>query len=391
LRIRAEDVGRALIEPDFTTRPITDVLAPVASNLAYAATAALAMAILIWCRPRSVALLGGVAAVVVAVDVVSVGSGLIPVSEAELFKYRPPALRFLGAAPAVRVYSFDYFEPAVSERLLGHSGYLLKIPRDRWPVQWADAAALRASLYPSLLSHWGIQDGFRIDWLGLYPPHMTALVSLTRRAMLTPAFHRLLRVGAITHVVALHQEGLEDLVLVATVPSLFVEDVHVFKVPDALPPAYVVAGARVASDAQAGRLLVDPAFDPRREVALAAGTPREPPASFDGDARIVEWRPDRVVVEANASAPAYAVLVEAYDPSWHATVDGARAEIVRANIGFRAVPVGPGHHRIVFTYRPRAAVIGLALSLATIAAIVAVVRRDRRPAKAGAPAPAEPG
>jgi hypothetical protein len=244
-------------------------------------------------------------------------------------------------------------------------------------VPWADAAALRASLYPSLLSHWGIQDGFRIDWLGLYPPHMTALVSLTRRAMLSPGFHRLLRIGAITHVVALHQEGLEDVTPIADVPSLFVEDVHVFGVPDALPQAYVVGGARVVGDREAGSVLLDPSFDPRREIVLTAGTPSAPPPSFVGEARIVEWQPNRVVVDAHLSEPGYAVLVEAYDPSWRATVDGVRAEVVRANVGFRAVGLAPGAHHIVFTYRPRAAVIGLALSVAALAASAFALRREK--------------
>jgi hypothetical protein len=314
----------------------------------------------------------------IGADLVLAHARLTPVADRELFTFRPPALAHLPTAPAGRVFSFDYFEPGVAERYLGHSGYLLKVPRQQWPVPWADAAALRSGLYPSLLSYWRVQDGYRIDWLGLYPPHMTALVAWSRRAALTPAFHRLLRIGAVTHVVALHQEGLEDLVPVAREPSLFLEDVHVFRVPDALPQAYAVGAARVADDANAARVLLDPAFDPAREIVLAAGTPGPPATSFEGDARILEWRPDRVALEARLSAPGYVVLVEAYDPSWRATVDGRPAEVRRANVGFRAVAAEAGTHRVVFTYRPRAALAGLAVSLVTLAAIGLVLARRSR-------------
>ncbi len=380
------DVGEVLIEPEFTVRAPADVLRPVAASLSVAAAAATAMAVLAWRRPRSTALAAALAALVVGGDLVAASSGLTPVSEAELFTARPPALGHLPPGPGTRVFSFDYFEGGQAERFLGHHGYLLKVPREQWPVPWAEAAALRFGLYPSVLAFWRIQDGFRLDSVGLSPPPMRALYAWSRRALLTPAFRRLLQVGAVTHVVALHREGLEDLTEVADVPSLFLEDVHLFAVPDALPQAYVVGGSRIATDAEAGRLLVDPSFDPRREVVLAAGTPGAPAPSFSGRARITQWRPDRVTVEAQLSAPGYVVLVEAHDPGWRATVDGRPAEVARANVGFRAVAAGTGTHQVVFTYRPRAAVIGLGVSVATLAAC-ALALAGRRPVSA---APAEP-
>jgi membrane protein YfhO len=386
--VHAREVGEALLAAEFTHRTLAEEIAPVGARLLAAGAFALAIAGLAWRRPRAAALAGTLAAAVVAGDLLSANARLIPVADPELFTFRPPALRHLGTAPDTRVYSFDYFEPLQAERYLGHPGYLLKVPRQQWPVPWADAAALRAGLYPSLLAYWRVQDGFRIDPVGLYPPHMTALVAALRRAALTPAFHRLLQIGAVTHVVALHREGLEDLVPVGTEPSLFLEDVHVFQVPDALPRAYVVDGAHVAADADAARLLLDASFDLRREIVLAAGSPVERQPTFAGEARIVEWLPDRVVVEARLSGPGYVVLVEAHDPSWRATVDGQRTEVLRANVGFRAVAAPAGNHRIVFAYRPRAALIGLAVSMATLALCAVVLARSRRAARAPAALPA---
>ena len=43
-----------------------------------------------------------------------------------------------------------------------------------------------------------------------------------------------------------------------------------------------------------------------------------------------------------------AVLRDAYHPAWQATVKGQPAEVVRANIGFKAVRVGKDESEVVF-------------------------------------------
>jgi uncharacterized membrane protein YfhO len=87
-----------------------------------------------------------------------------------------------------------------------------------------------------------------------------------------------------------------------------------------------------------------------------------------------------VTVEARLSAPGHVVLVEGFDPAWRATVDGKRAEVLRANLGFRAVAAPAGDHRIVFTYRPMSALVGLATSMAAMIACTAILWRTRRTA-----------
>jgi membrane protein YfhO len=375
---RAEAIGEALFSPELTDRPFPQILGPVRLSLLATAIAVTALAALAWWGPRGRAFLGPLAAVLVGGDLVLAHTRLSPVSDKELFTFRPPALAYLAPPAGGRVYSFDYSEPGRTERYPGHPGYFMKVPRDKWPVPWADAAALRAGLYPSVLPQWRVQDGFRIDWLGLYPPHMTALIALSRRSELTPAFLKMMQLGAVTHVVSLHKVGLENLTPVADVPNLFTEDLHVFRVPDPLPPAYVVDGVRVATDAEAAPLLIDPSFDPRREIVVPAGRPAPPTPGFAGSARIVEWRPNRVSVEAELSAPGYVVLVESYDPSWEATIDGGPAIVLRANVGFRAVAVPEGTHRVVLRYRPRAAMVGLAVTLATLGAVATIGTRRRR-------------
>ena len=49
-----------------------------------------------------------------------------------------------------------------------------------------------------------------------------------------------------------------------------------------------------------------------------------------------------------ADEPGWLYCADAYHPAWKATVKGQPAEVVRANIGFKAVRVGEGESEVVF-------------------------------------------
>ncbi|HET6899644.1 MAG TPA: hypothetical protein VFK70_14910, partial [Vicinamibacteria bacterium] len=197
----------------------------------------------------------------------------------------------------------------------------------------------------------------------------------------TPAFPRLLALSGISYVIALHDLTPAGFTLLGSAPGR-PEAVRTFGVPDTLPRAFVAGGVRVAQGQAAFLQLVDPTFDPRREVVLGAGAPA--PAADAGAVRIVDPGFDHVVLEADMARPGHVVLLESWAPEWRATVDGADAPILAANIVFRAVPVGPGRHRIEMRYRPLAPAVGMGLSLATVAGLTLAAARAwrRRPGDA---------
>ena len=172
-----------------------------------------------------------------------------------------------------------------------------------------------------------------------------------------------------THVIALDEIGFRDLALLQTMPGPFREPIRVYRVPDPLPPTYVVSSARLAADDAALAALVDPGVDLRREVILEPGANAESPSggeggtSAAGSSRIVEEAPDRVVIDADLSRPGYVVLSDAYDGGWRVHLDGRPATLLRANVGFRAVAVPAGHHRLEQVYRPPSILIGSVISL----------------------------
>jgi hypothetical protein len=101
-----------------------------------------------------------------------------------------------------------------------------------------------------------------------------------------------------------------------------------------------------------------PDFDPRRTVLLEAEAGIEPPAQRQpGEcprpiARLTHYENTVIEIDADSICGGHVVLNDVWHPWWTATVDGEPAEILKANVIFRAVEVKPGRHHIRFEFRP---------------------------------------
>ena len=180
---------------------------------------------------------------------------------------------------------------------------------------------------------------------------------------------------------ARHLSGLEGFELVATYPGLFSDPIRVYRVPDPLPRTYAVSGVRVAEGVGALELLLDTSFEPRRELILSGAGVESLPVkeTFSGTSRILDYAPDQVRIEARLNQPGYLVLVDGYDPGWSATVDGKPAEVLRANLAFRAVELPAGSHLVVLSYWPRSLSLGLIISAIALLAGLGILLRTPRP------------
>jgi hypothetical protein len=241
-----------------------------------------------------------------------------------------------------------------------------------WPYPATVALAQRLALFPPVTGAWGIFGSFDHDTPGLAPRALADLYDLLLLVEGSPAHLRLLQLGAVADVVALHADGWPGLLPVATGDALLNEPVRVLQVPDPLPRAYAVSGVRVADDGNALRVLLDAGFDPRREIVLPSGRATPADATFRGEAVITRLGTDRLALDATLSAPGYVVLVDAYDPGWRVWVDGSETSLLRANVAFRAVAVDAGRHSVELRYRPRALAFGLALTALSGLALLAV-------------------
>ncbi len=149
-------------------------------------------------------------------------------------------------------------------------------------------------------------------------------------------------------------------------------DVKIYEHQAVLPRAFVVPNAIGADDPAALRLLADQGFDPGRTVVLPMAPPL--PSGAVGvapapSATILEYEPE--LVRVRATGPGYLVLTDAYYPGWQATVDGAAAEVLRADVMFRAVWVPEGEHLVEFRFAPGWAWPALGVSAAAWLAVLA--------------------
>ncbi|WP_406853700.1 hypothetical protein ABEG18_14155 [Alsobacter sp. KACC 23698] len=140
-----------------------------------------------------------------------------------------------------------------------------------------------------------------------------------------------------------------DLIEIARTP-----DGRIYENPRALPRVLFATQARQADFEALLRTGAWPAdFDPARMVLLERpAAPPGPDADQPGTATLRGYANTQVTVSASSPAGGYVVLNDSWHPWWYAEVDGKPAPLLRANVIFRAVPVGPGAHEVRFVFRP---------------------------------------
>ena len=308
-----------------------------------------------------------------AADLATAGRGVNPVAPAELLTHRPQTLALFGPDMAEQRLS-----SAAGDLAWLNAHFVRGVAG--WDRQASWALGMQDILAAPIGARWGIRGSYDTDVTGLATPafhFMTGALIQNRSTAVAP---KLLRMGNVGYVVTVQEGGFPGLTEVGRVETIFDRPARVLRMTDTLPPAWVVGGSRPAASPSAALLAIaEPDFDPAQEVVLADAAPRvPPPEGFRSRCTIRERRADRLVVDIEASASAHLVVAEAYQGGWRASVDGAAAPVVPANVLFRAVAVPPGSHRVELRYRPAAAWWGAALTVAGLAALAVLgLRRER--------------
>ncbi len=131
-------------------------------------------------------------------------------------------------------------------------------------------------------------------------------------------------------------------------------DAFVYENPRALPRVLLVTDARKADfDAilNTGEWPGD--FDPRRTVLLDRDPPPLPTGPLGPDSvAIRDYGTTTVTLAAQTARGGYLVLNDVWHHWWQVEIDGQPAELLRANVLFRAVVVPPGKSTVRFVFRP---------------------------------------
>ena len=163
-------------------------------------------------------------------------------------------------------------------------------------------------------------------------------------------------------------------------------DATIYTNDNALPRTWLVADQQVlkGDTAELDRI-GSSTFDPHKVVLTAqpiAGLPaNDPSAVSPGQARITDYQPERVAIDARANRASELVLSDTYYPGWNVTVNGRSSRIDEVDYLLRGVRVPAGNDVIVFTYDPtsfRAGwIVSLVASLSVILSVVVYLRRRR--------------
>ena len=135
-------------------------------------------------------------------------------------------------------------------------------------------------------------------------------------------------------------------------------DTYIYENPRALPRVMFAFDWLPANFERMARDGHWPYFDPRRTVLLRGkhsliSTLQPRPVSMPEAATALQvYQNTEVQVTVDTPRAGFLVLNDVWHPWWFGTVDGKPADILRANVLFRAIEVPAGKHVVRFEFRP---------------------------------------
>jgi len=100
---------------------------------------------------------------------------------------------------------------------------------------------------------------------------------------------------------------------------------------------------------------------------VAWGRPEE-----SQSAKVTDYAPNRVVIEAESNAGGDLVLLDLDYPGWEVAIDGAPRQPKIVDKLFRGVELSSGKHSVIWTYRPADVYWGAGISLGMVVILMAV-------------------
>ena len=200
---------------------------------------------------------------------------------------------------------------------------------------------------------------------------------------LGPDLWRALRRFGLTHVVLKQPRGLSELEIASAATSggrqVLADPAWgftIWEVPHRSWAAFAHDATPAPTEADALRMLVDAERGGSPETVVVEGG--FPPAFAAGTVLATLRRPEVIRVEAVASGDGVLVVNDSFAPGWVATMDGRPWPLWRADFLVRAVPWPEGRHVLEMRYQAPGLRVGIAVSLAGLAAVAALGLADLR-------------
>jgi hypothetical protein len=134
-------------------------------------------------------------------------------------------------------------------------------------------------------------------------------------------------------------------------------ELALFEFTGALPRVKLYANWQVSTNDPANlKSLADLNFDPAKTVLVSTPENNLPALATNensGSVAFQSYAPKHVVLAATNLAPSVLLLNDRFDPTWHVTVDGKPADLLRCNFLMRGVYLPTaGSHTVIFDFSP---------------------------------------
>jgi hypothetical protein len=178
---------------------------------------------------------------------------------------------------------------------------------------------------------------------------------------------------------------------------------YIYRIDGAARVRFVRTARRVKDDRDAAARLLDPGFDPDREIVLheapdsvhpivdevgdgSSNTTAGGSATLTAGRAVVTREDSRtLVIDAEAPEDGFLLLADTFYPGWTAEVDGKPAPVYRANVSVRGIQLPRGRHEVRFIYDAPGFFRGLQITLLAVSSLLLwagaaayVARRARR-------------
>jgi hypothetical protein len=103
-----------------------------------------------------------------------------------------------------------------------------------------------------------------------------------------------------------------------------------------------------------------------KNFVLFEGTTESSTGKKDSDSSVVikSYTPNAIKIYVHTKKPGYLILLDANYPGWKVTIDNKPAELLTANMVYRAVKVSPGKRTVEFIFDPAIIKYGLFITIA---------------------------
>jgi hypothetical protein len=145
------------------------------------------------------------------------------------------------------------------------------------------------------------------------------------------------------------------------------KSVLIYKNKNTSPRSYFSQKVLIASsELDLSKVMENQDFDPTQTAVLL----EDPQSKLEYDPNskidIISHQANKVILKTSSTTQNLAILADAYDQGWQASIDGQKTKVYLANAALRGVVIPAGEHQLIFEYKPESFTTGLKISLISL-------------------------